>query len=525
MAIFSWLSGLLKRLRIGRQVLAGIALGVLAVLAGLAGLRHTSSDTFCAACHVHPQATDSWMLSTHYKNNSGVVTHCSECHLPPGGLIHLKEKARLGIRDVFGYLFKDTGSIDWEERSALYHAVTYTYDSSCLRCHADLYSLGLSEKGLEAHRHYENNRDKLFCINCHKEVGHFQEEPAGVAQAAPAAPAAREAGLRARTPDTGEFKGYTEQISGTEVSFEMVAIPGGTYLMGSPETEPCRKQDEGPVHEVALGRFWIGETEVTWNEYKAFFDQTSRPVQADSAGDVAADTAALEAVTGPTPKYGSQDIGGWASAYSMTHYAAVRYCEWLSAATGKTYRLPTEAEWEYCARAGTVTSYFFDGDPARLTGKSLVNRLFGTDDLVINRYVFFRRNSGGQVQNPYTNEPNPWGLYNMLGNVKEFCLDFYAPDAYWRSYDDSGPGFDLGPVVDPAGPPSGKEHVVRGGSYLSDPADLRAAARGRTRHDEWLATDPHVPKSRWWYSDCMEVGFRVVREYGDTGPIARREKP
>ncbi len=190
-----------------------------------------------------------------------------------------------------------------------------------------------------------------------------------------------------------------------------------------------------------------------------------------------------------------------------------KYCEWLSEVTGKKYRLPTEAEWEYCARAGTAAPYFFQGSPAKLTGRSLINRLFGTDDSIINRYVFFRRNSGGEVRNPYTNEANLWGLYNMLGNVKEFCLDFYAPDAYWRRYDDSGPTFISGPVANPIGLPRGKEHVVRGGSYLSDPADLRAAARGRTHHDEWRLTDPHKPKSKWWYSDCMEVGFRVVREY------------
>jgi formylglycine-generating enzyme required for sulfatase activity len=112
------------------------------------------------------------------------------------------------------------------------------------------------------------------------------------------------------------------------------------------------------------------------------------------------------------------------------------------------------------------------------------------------------------VSNPYTNEPNPWGLYNMLGNVKEFCLDFYAPDAYFRAYEELADG----PLENPMGPPAGGEHVVRGGSYLSDPADFRSASRGSTHHDAWLLTDPLVPKSKWWYSDCMEVGFRVVCE-------------
>jgi sulfatase modifying factor 1 len=510
MAIFSALSGFVKRTRARYQFLTGIILGIFIVVVGFAAVRYTSSDNFCGACHVHPQATSSWKLSTHYKNESGVVTHCSECHLPPGGFQHLKEKTRLGIRDVFGAVFKDTDRIDWEERSALYHAVTYTFDNSCLRCHADLYSLGLSAKGVEAHQHYDNTKDKIYCINCHKTVGHFQEAPVEIAEIALVSEKRKQ---QAGPLDTGEFKSYTEVIPGTDVTFEMVAIPGGTFLMGSPESEPYRQQDEGPVHEVRLSPFWIGETEVTWNEYKAYFDQMGVAASKDSVSGEAGDTVvSLDATTGPTPKYGSDDIGGWRAAYSMTHYAATRYCEWLSEVTGKKYRLPTEAEWEYCARAGTSTPYFFQGNPAKLTGKSLINRLFGMNDTIINRYVLFRRNSGGEAQNPYTNEANPWGLYNMLGNVKEFCLDFYAPDAYWRSYDNSGSTFSSTPVVNPLVPPVGKEHVVRGGSYLSDPADLRAAARGRTHHDQWLLTDPHTPKSKWWYSDCFEVGFRVVRE-------------
>ena len=514
MAIFSAVRGLVGRMRVRSQLFAGMVLGIFIVVAFSAGLRYSSSDSFCSACHVHPQATSSWKLSTHYKNESGVVTHCSECHLPPGGLHLFKEKARLGIRDVFGVVFKDTERIDWEERSALYNAVTYTFDSSCLRCHADLYSLGLSAKGVEAHQHYENTKDQVYCINCHKEVGHFQEKPVEVAVSAPVK---QKGTQRTGLPDTGELKSYTELIPGTEVTFEMVAIPGGKFMMGSPESESSREPDEGPVHEVSLRPFWIGETEVTWNEYKAYFVQMGvAAASKDSVSGEKGDTVSLDATTGPTPKYGSQDIAGWSAAFSMTYYAASKYCEWLSEATGKKYRLSTEAEWEYCARAGTATPYFFQGDPSKLTGRSLINRIFGTDDAVINRYVFFRRNSGGEVQNPYTNEANPWGLYNMLGNVKEFCLDYYAPDAYWRSYDNTGSGAVTsisGPVIDPVGPPGGKEHVVRGGSYLSDPADLRAAARGRTYHDEWLLTDPHKPKSRWWYSDCMEVGFRVVREY------------
>jgi formylglycine-generating enzyme required for sulfatase activity len=94
-------------------------------------------------------------------------------------------------------------------------------------------------------------------------------------------------------------------------------------------------------------------------------------------------------------------------------------------------------------------------------------------------------------------------MVDMLGNVREFCLDWYAPDAYSHL---------SGEATDPRGPESGKEHVVRGGSYLTDAADLRCAARDHTREDDWLLTDPQSPKSIWWYSDVTDVGFRVVRE-------------
>ncbi|MBW7995678.1 MAG: SUMF1/EgtB/PvdO family nonheme iron enzyme [Candidatus Glassbacteria bacterium] len=507
MAIFYRIASGVRNFLGGRQQqLAGMLIGASVVLLAFAGLRYTSSDSFCVSCHVHPGADSTWTLSTHYKNESGVIVHCYECHLPPPGLYHLSEKARMGLRDAFSTVFRDTDKIDWEERSALYNAHTYTYDSSCLSCHADLYSVGLTDKGVEAHKHYESQPDKLYCINCHKTVGHFHE--AALIAESDSAPGQRPA----RRVETGsELAGYSETIPGTDVTFEMVAIPGGPFMMGSPDDEPLRDQDEGPVQEVALSPFWIGETEVTWNEFRAYFDETSQPARKDTLSDHVADTSYVDTRTGPTPKYGSPDIGGWESAYSMTHHAATEYCKWLSEKTGREYRLPTEAEWEYCARAGTQTPYFFAGDPAKMSARPLLNRIFGTEDGELARFVFFRRNSGGQVTNPYTNEPNPWGLYNMLGNVKEFCRDFYAADAYFRAYE-GAPGLSSGPLVDPAGPPTGSEHVVRGGSYLSDPADFRSASRGRTAHDAWLLTDPHKPKSKWWYSDCMEVGFRVVRE-------------
>ena len=216
----------------------------------------------------------------------------------------------------------------------------------------------------------------------------------------------------------------------------------------------------------------------------------------------------MDAVTGPTPPYGSPDQGwgrGGRPAVTMTHHAAMAYCEWLSDVTGRKYRLPTEAEWEYACRAGTTSPYFFEGDPTEFTARSWLNRILGAKAQPLADYARYATTSQGRTHLPGAAKPNPRQLVHMLGNVKEFCLDWYDPQAYAVAAGDPE-------VLNPRGPASGKEHVIRGGSFKSDAADLRSAARDRTREEEWLLTDPQLPKSLWWYSDCNDVGFRVVRE-------------
>jgi formylglycine-generating enzyme required for sulfatase activity len=187
----------------------------------------------------------------------------------------------------------------------------------------------------------------------------------------------------------------------------------------------------------------------------------------------------------------------------MTHYSAETFCQWLSLKTGKKYRLPTEAEWEYAARGGTETPYYFEGSPKDYTNDGFWNGLFGADTTVINSHVIYVNNSKNRTQEPTKMKANPFGLKNMLGNVMEYCSDWYAEDAYSKMQDGA---------VDPKGPESGEEHVVRGGYYTDDAANMRSAARGKTNHVEWLRTDPQNPKSIWWYSDIKGIGFRVVCE-------------
>ena len=496
-----------------RPYVWGIGTGILLMLLLRGGNSLTSSDGFCESCHVHPHVTSSWQQSTHYVTKSGTVVHCVECHLPPGGVAYVTQKARLGIRDAFGTIFRDQDSIYWEERSRLEHAETYVFRESCLDCHPNLYPIELSDKGEEAHLHYERHAEDLRCIKCHLHVGHYdpdaEEIDFGLGEAAAAtiydAPATVEG-----------FVDYTEFIPGTAVSFDMVAIPGGTFTMGSPASESYRREDEGPQRSVTISALWIGRTEVTWDEFEAWYRATRAEGRTDTR---LAEAAGVDAITGATPPYVPPDQGwgkGDRPAITMTHHAAEAYCRWLSMVTGKRYRLPTEAEWEYAARGGTTTPYFFDGDPRQYTTRRFWNRIVGRNTIALDSFVVYAGNSGDRTQSPEGVAPNPFGLVNMLGNVREFTLDWYAPDAYRE--DAAG-----ATIADPQGPPTGTEHVVRGGSFRSDAADLRSAARDHTRADACFMTDPQIPKSRWWYSDCTDIGFRVVRENEDESPAPLRQ--
>lgn len=484
-----------------KLVLSGfVILGIACTMSTQYLLKITATDKFCDICHTHPHAMESWKKSTHYKNPSGVVTHCAECHLPPGGLSYLAEKARLGLRDAYGTLFKDAKRINWESKARLENAVHFTWDASCQKCHVDLFSKNLNVKGVDAHVYYMKNNDKVRCINCHLHVGHYLE--AAEVDSALLHKKPQKFVKTERQPiRNAPFESYTETIPNSSISFDMVAIPAGRYSMGSPATEKLRESDEGPQRTVNITQFWMGNAEVTWAEWEIYFSQMGRGKReywASNAND-------LDMVTGPTPPYGSPDQGwgkGLRPAITMTHYAASQYCEWLSNVTGKLYRLPTEAEWEYACRAGSTDPYFFKGDPAKFSRTNLWNKIFGSDTTLIASHANYLVNSNAKTQPVNWGRPNGFGLYNMTGNVREFCADFYDSQAYTSAE-----------IQDPRGPATGSEHVIRGGSFKSDAADLRSASRDYTHTDAWLMTDPQNPKSLWWYSDCMDVGFRVVRVY------------
>ncbi len=495
-------------------IIGGI-LGIIVMLCGNKAMHHFGTDEYCESCHVHPHTFDSWKMSSHYNNESGVRVHCIDCHLPPkGNFYHFKEKARTGLHDLWAYWTKDSAEFNWEEKRQLDYAVKIVYNESCKECHVNLFPKGLSDEGGTAHLYYEEHEKRLNlqCISCHLDVGHYDpnykhEKMTGI-------PTISSAGGEIFTEPTKvtKFENYTEHIPGSPVSFDMIAIAGGTYKMGSPSNEKFRNDDEGPVREVTLSPFFMGKVEVTWDEYWFFHRQTSSegriPPEVTKGKNKVALTA--DAISGPTPPFGNPEQGwggGSRPAITMTHYSAEIYCDWLSKVTGKKYRLPTEAEWEYAARGGTETPYFFPGKPKNFSSQGWWNKMFGVDTAVINSYVVYELNSGMKTQEPSRVHENPFGLKNMLGNVLEYCSDWYAADAYAKT---------PASVTNPKGPEEGVEYVVRGGNYTNDAADVRAASRMATKTEEWLKTDPQQPKSIWWYSDIKGVGFRVVCEPDST---------
>jgi formylglycine-generating enzyme required for sulfatase activity len=232
---------------------------------------------------------------------------------------------------------------------------------------------------------------------------------------------------------------------------------------------------------------------VTWAEYDLFaFSLDLKKKQRENV-DLAKQPETekkADAVTRPTPPYADETFGFGRKGQPViciTHHSALEYCRWLSEKTGKTYRLPTEAEWEYAARAGTKTAYSFGDDPAQI------------DD-----YAWYVENAE-KPQPIGKKKPNPWGLYDIHGNVAEWCMDHYVAEIYAKL---AKSGVADRPIV----LPDGKEYpyVARGGSWDDDADKLRSAAR-RASNPEWSVQDPQRPQSIWWHTDATFVGFRIVR--------------
>ncbi len=313
-------------------------------------------------------------------------------------------------------------------------------------------------------------------------------------------------GISKTQPDSGPFVKladdafmvpYSHSVEGTEVSFEMIPIPEGKATIGSPDEQPGRSQDEGPEFTVDVEPFWMAKTELTWAEYKTFlktydiFKRLSRQGVRKASGLDQAD-----AITIPTPLYEpsfTYEFGDdpQQPAVTMTQYSAKLYTQWLSGITGSQYRLPTEAEWEYAARAGTKTAYSFGDDPTEL-----------------DQYAAFADNCPDGAPKVGSKKPNPFGLHDMHGSVWEWTLDHYASDSY------SGrQGKTLSVSEALVMPKEKSSRCVRGGGWQDPPERLRSAARLGSDDKVWKDADPNVPKSPWWFTDdpARMVGMRLVR--------------
>ena len=216
---------------------------------------------------------------------------------------------------------------------------------------------------------------------------------------------------------------------GTGVTMRLVRIEAGKFTMGSPDSEKDRGKDERPQHQVTITKpFYMGATEVTQAQWKAVMD--TQPWEGKSYAKAGAEHAA---------SYISWDD-------------ATAYCTALSKKTGRTVRLPTEAEWEYACRAGTTTAYSFGDDASRLGD-----------------YAWYDGNAYDKDEkyaHPVgVKKPNAWGLYDMHGNVWEWCADWYV-DSYANA-----------DTRDPKGPAGGSARVLRGGSWYAFPQFCRAARR------------------------------------------------
>jgi len=250
-----------------------------------------------------------------------------------------------------------------------------------------------------------------------------------------------------------DLKAILSQIEGN-----MVLIPAGEFVMGG-----IGEQDETPRHKVYLDAFRIGKYEVTFEEYETFCRATGQQIPVDPRYGFQPDSSML-GPTMPVMNVGRDD--------------AVKFCRWLSTATGKSYRLPTEAEWEKAARGKLVDNLYPWGNESPDAGGTY-RANYGPG---VNHFVW--QNDGYEYSAPVGSyPPNGYGLYDMAGNLWEWVSDWYDNSYYHKS-----------PSKNPKGPPSGSQGIVRGGCYGNNPTHLRCAKRHYIGHR----------------STAFLVGFRIA---------------
>ena len=227
------------------------------------------------------------------------------------------------------------------------------------------------------------------------------------------------------SPTPSTLKDQTFNVDG--VSFTMKAVQGGTFTMGSSDDDADALNNEKPAHSVTLSNFWIGQTEVTQALWQAVMGKNPSGFKGDKL---------------PVEKVSWTDCQD--------------FIKELNTKTGKKFRLPTEAEWEYAARGGN---------------KSKGYKYSGGND--IDKVAWYKDNSSEKTHDVGTKTANELGIYDMTGNVHEWCSDWYSNSYYSHS-----------PTTNPQGPNTGSYRVLRGGCMFSSAPSCRVAFRGNGKPDK-----------------------------------------
>lgn len=269
------------------------------------------------------------------------------------------------------------------------------------------------------------------------------------------------------------------QIVTNSLGMQLSWIPPGEFVMGSPESDPDAKAAEKPYHRVQIRQgFYLSVNEVTVGQFRAFVSETGYSTEAEKEGGYGWDRDQKKFIKDRRFHWGNLVLEKADFTQSDQHPVvnvswedATAFCQWLGRKDNQRYRLPTEAEWEYGCRAGTSSRYYFGDSPKQEQAN------------------WGRNNGSPATVGSY--QPNGFGLFDMHGNVWEFCLDWHD-DAYYRS----------SPVSDPPGPSDAGlagYHVRRGGDWLHSSKDSRSASR---------YVYNYRPQARY----NVIIGFRVLRE-------------